>query len=1206
MVSGGLDRCYYVRLPVCDVDRSCSCDKFCNFREKSVGGRKGGFRKCMVFEERTERYDLGGVDEAEAVLSLLTEDVGEECFRVREDARRLAKKPTMEKRENGEVSRKYRNEKERVDLGVLGSESRCEYESVVSSRKKDNRRREERTRREDEREESRKAMLQEEHMDALLRNRTAREKEERETLFRNASEKAREKQERESMLRKENWKVRSRTEEREDLLRREEQRQKMRRDGSSCSSYYSLSSTGDYDSENEIELSEGRFLGESSSYHKGNSSSNVYQEAREEDQRHEDYREHHGASLTKKSAEKELCSGSSVVESDFRKKSEKKLVDVVEGKIESRQETSQKESKFDYGRSSDYYVSYDDRQEKSTGSTKIDEEKKNQLRQRGDELSKQSETRLKYKHFEDSQDFRSDDVRRSYGSQQIYSNKTEMSAKVGSSSQEIVGEHQAAVGISTREDEYQRRSRKVAEVSEIQETDIRKTSISQQRYETSVKEEAYSTNILSSINDAAKQQQQYDQVSGLVESRGKSQQLTKQDGKSILKQQSDKFTKQEENVRLAYGSSSESKELRSQTHATIIKRDNSRTISGRSDQTSVPLSGDSSAVYPEDRNKTKSQTIVKPPSHLPETGKLSLGSKVGNPNEVSEGSQQFGSTALDDGAKSNSSHGQSSKFILDEDMIGSAARLEKSSAHYVGEFVDQVRNEISISEIQREQGTNETKFVHEEQHHQKNLIQYSSGDSQSKEHESRHDIQQSETEGPSDEMWNVDESSAPELSKAEVEDDTSKAGNAIVKRTGRSLWNIIGDIVLLRWASHSESHSSGRKTGGRSSPNQSTSSETWFSGHDAEDHEEVTGEKGKRSITQGSYGSHQEDKTLSQVGEGSSSSTSEGHLKQVGTNAPSSSVVPGSNTPPISISLPSEVNSRGASSAATVDSSIPSPALRLRRSPIVRGASETGEANASNSSTSQQLNTGSMKQPESAVNEGEVKRRKLQRNNQVEKDRFDEWEEAYMLEAEQRKIDEMFMREALLEAKKAADNWEVPVGAVLVHKGNIIARGCNLVEELRDSTAHAEMICIREGSNTLRTWRLSETTLYVTLEPCPMCAGAILQARIDTVVWGAPNKLLGADGSWIRLFPSGDGGNDLEQTDKPAAPVHPFHPKIIIRRGVLAAECADAMQQFFKLRRKKDKKPEASSSPPTCLPISHRPSKFFTKMHDAFHLMFCL
>ncbi|KAK9934850.1 hypothetical protein M0R45_021979 [Rubus argutus] len=195
----------------------------------------------------------------------------------------------------------------------------------------------------------------------------------------------------------------------------------------------------------------------------------------------------------------------------------------------------------------------------------------------------------------------------------------------------------------------------------------------------------------------------------------------------------------------------------------------------------------------------------------------------------------------------------------------------------------------------------------------------------------------------------------------------------------------------------------------------------------------------------------------------------------------------------------------------------------------------------------------------------ELKQRRFQRNKQVLKDRFDEWEEAHNLEIEQRKTDEFFMREALLEAKKAADTWEVPVGAVLVQQGKIIARGCNLVEELRDSTAHAEMICIREASNALRTWRLAESTLYVTLEPCPMCAGAILQARINTVVWGAPNKLLGADGSWIRLFPDGGRGNDSEQSDKPAAPHRP-----------------------------------------STLPVSHHPSKLLTKMHDIFHLMFCL
>ncbi|KAJ6324554.1 hypothetical protein OIU76_011786 [Salix suchowensis] len=190
-------------------------------------------------------------------------------------------------------------------------------------------------------------------------------------------------------------------------------------------------------------------------------------------------------------------------------------------------------------------------------------------------------------------------------------------------------------------------------------------------------------------------------------------------------------------------------------------------------------------------------------------------------------------------------------------------------------------------------------------------------------------------------------------------------------------------------------------------------------------------------------------------------------------------------------------------------------------------------------------------------------------------------------EGEGRKIDEMFMREALLDAKKAANSWEVPVGAVLVHHGKIIARGYNLVEELRDSTAHAEMICIREASNKLRSWRLSETTLYVTLEPCPMCAGAILQARINTLVWGAPNKLLGADGSWIRLFPDGQDGNGSELADKPAAPVHPFHPKMTIRRGILELECANVMQQFFQLRRRKKEKKEDSPPQPSSLSITN-------------------
>ncbi|KAJ8448203.1 hypothetical protein Cgig2_025127 [Carnegiea gigantea] len=244
----------------------------------------------------------------------------------------------------------------------------------------------------------------------------------------------------------------------------------------------------------------------------------------------------------------------------------------------------------------------------------------------------------------------------------------------------------------------------------------------------------------------------------------------------------------------------------------------------------------------------------------------------------------------------------------------------------------------------------------------------------------------------------------------------------------------------------------------------------------------------------------------------------------------------------------------------------------------------------------------------SDITDVDLKQRKLQRSDQVLQETFDKWENAYRLENEQRKIDEFFMREALVEAKKAADSWEVPVGAVLVQNGKIIARGYNLVEELRDPTAHAEIFCIREGSSVLQTWRLSETTLYVTLEPCPMCAGAILQARIDTLVWGAPNKLLGADGSWIRLFPEGaEREQRPEVAEKPAAPVHPFHPKIKIRRGLLQSECADIMQQFFRLRRRKKQKQKSEEpSQPSCLPIPHHTSKLLHKMLDILRIMFCM
>ncbi|MDF2661781.1 MAG: adenosine deaminase, partial [Paenibacillus sp.] len=113
---------------------------------------------------------------------------------------------------------------------------------------------------------------------------------------------------------------------------------------------------------------------------------------------------------------------------------------------------------------------------------------------------------------------------------------------------------------------------------------------------------------------------------------------------------------------------------------------------------------------------------------------------------------------------------------------------------------------------------------------------------------------------------------------------------------------------------------------------------------------------------------------------------------------------------------------------------------------------------------------------------------------------------------------ELWMEEAIKEAKKAEELKEVPIGAVIVKEGRIIARGHNLRETTHDPTAHAEMIAIREASEVLGAWRLLDCTLYVTLEPCPMCAGAIVQARVKTVVYGTPDPKAGCAGTLMNLL----------------------------------------------------------------------------------------
>ncbi len=149
------------------------------------------------------------------------------------------------------------------------------------------------------------------------------------------------------------------------------------------------------------------------------------------------------------------------------------------------------------------------------------------------------------------------------------------------------------------------------------------------------------------------------------------------------------------------------------------------------------------------------------------------------------------------------------------------------------------------------------------------------------------------------------------------------------------------------------------------------------------------------------------------------------------------------------------------------------------------------------------------------------------------------------MDSEIHKQDEFFMRKALVEAERAFSEGEIPVGAVVVCRGQIISRAHNLTETLTDVTAHAEMQAITSAANTLGGKYLTDCTLYVTVEPCPMCAGALGWAQLRRVVYGATDEKRG-----YRKF----------------APLV-LHPKATVTSGVLEAECRDLMQKFFKNRR---------------------------------------
>ena len=148
-------------------------------------------------------------------------------------------------------------------------------------------------------------------------------------------------------------------------------------------------------------------------------------------------------------------------------------------------------------------------------------------------------------------------------------------------------------------------------------------------------------------------------------------------------------------------------------------------------------------------------------------------------------------------------------------------------------------------------------------------------------------------------------------------------------------------------------------------------------------------------------------------------------------------------------------------------------------------------------------------------------------------------------------MQEYYMEQALKEAEKAYKKLEVPVGAVIVKDGKIIARGHNQKETKTDTTKHAEIIAIQKASKKLKSWRLTDCEMYVTLEPCTMCAGAIINSRIKKIYIGAMDEKTGAAGSVLNIFED-----------------YTFNHKVEVEKGIKQEECENILKQFFKELRK--------------------------------------
>lgn len=933
-----------------------------------------------------------------------------------------------------------------------------------------------------------------------------------------------------------------RNEEKGTLIR-SNNRRGSRTEGSSCSSYYSLSSIQDLDSETEVcdkheQLAEESLTGYKESGWKGEG---IYDGRLVENRKilGDGAEEHVKVSNQRKNAVGD-------VEWDCRNKSEKKLTDTLVEERQFSRESSQMHRRVsgthdgNYGKASSSYKRFSDEDENLALTVNLEDGTRNQYAHKGNQADKLLTTsRRKFPDHKEKPVLHRGDSETSSQQQVRYNSRVEnLETAVN-----LIGEANEAqhseVSHLTKKDSFSRNEQHLRRKSG-KDLDTERTYISQRQSEIGIIGREENAKVVSnSIQETEDQYQHAGQnIVGQASLRRKSQQSTERleayksnIEKASIIQSETSLDSQVGNTNLVSVTCSEStnpQRIRSRTgsndvtaisvvhHGTgresipspqraseikIVNQESNTILIGiagetgqGSKQTNEKLKQVSSRkedkrptkpsnVYERDLEEASTfqasfdlvsqagvqqigkgdqrslEAMVMPPSSqlIARSSSQDDSASGLKAEEVFRTTSERGSSALHVNSRGQP-HGEPLNVITPEDALGSADRIQKSSMQFVGEFVDKMRHEVSTSEVQKVRNVAQTNLTSEDdKNREKSSSPYGSEDLQQKEHHEACSSGGSGTKGPSDEMWDVAD---PSIRKSHMEEEaeaTTTAGNVLVSRSGRSFWNTVLDIVRLRWGSHSATPSSAARSGGKISSNVSVGSEAWFSSREPEENKDKhTKDKGPQLET---ASDQMQQKQLYPQGQEEESgimrSMDKARYLEAETSSSTNIVESGSTSD--GILLPSGDGTRGfnrygksvegTSDMGIIGSSLQS-AARGVRSTIVSEVSSTNYDNESSSGLREQ-----MEQPAggnldevlgSEGKGGELKRRKFQRNKQVPKDSFDEWEEAYKLENEQRKIDEMFMREALLEAKKAADTWEVPVGAVLVQHGKIIARGCNL------------------------------------------------------------------------------------------------------------------------------------------------------------------